>query len=145
MSKVSFYLKKLVLLILYSSLDKEGKKRSILLLLIIFKGVVLSRDRGNKTNGNTIGSCSRASFHFGCTKISIGTASSVKTASRSSGCFWNKEQSGISFFSLNPCFFYISVTHKRVYLLKNLFLWKHTLIFAKFLSLSRSIFLGGST
>lgn len=61
----------------------QGKKnRGILLLLIIFKGVVLGRDRGNKTNGNTIGSCSRASFHFGCTKISIGTASSVKTASR---------------------------------------------------------------
>lgn len=52
------------------------------MLLIIFKGVVLSRDRGNKTNGNTIGSCSRASFHFGYTKISIVTASSVKTASR---------------------------------------------------------------
>lgn len=67
---------------LCSSLDKEGKKRDIWLLLIIFKGVVLSRDRGNKTNGNTIGSCSGAYFHFGYTKISIGTASSVKTASR---------------------------------------------------------------
>lgn len=67
---------------LCSSLDKEGGKKGISLLLIIFKGIVLRRDRGNKTNGNTIGGCSRASFHFGYTKISIGTASSVKTASR---------------------------------------------------------------
>lgn len=65
---------------LCSSLGKE--KRSTLLLLIFFKGIVLSRDRGNKKNGNTIGSCSRASFHFGYTKISIVTASRVKTASR---------------------------------------------------------------
>lgn len=62
---------------------RQGKKnRGILLLLIIFKGIVLGRDRHNKTNGNTIGHCSRASFHFGYTNISIGTASSVKTASR---------------------------------------------------------------